>query len=166
MKTSYTASLSTELYQPSPPVVPNICHTPILQAGISRLSWKLRLAVHRSSQPRLPPVTHNPLNDRAMQALSQRISRRKRVLPVAIISGQQCGWPWVEDSSSPFKHNSSNIDRTGSSSNTAAMALPHPVVNGESANDVGPPKTWFDLPEEIQSHIIKEVKYPYRHIHK
>lgn len=37
------------------------------------------------------------------------------------------------------------------------MASPLQVVNGESANDVEPPKTWFDLPEEIQAHIIKDV---------
>lgn len=37
------------------------------------------------------------------------------------------------------------------------MASPLQVVNSESANNVEPSKTWFDLPEEIQSHIIKDV---------
>ena len=92
-----------------------------------------------------------------MPALTQRILRRKRALPAAIISGEQSGWPWVEDNSSSIKRNNSNINKSASNSDTAAMASQLQVVNGEPANDVEPPKTWFDLPEEIQSHIIKDV---------
>lgn len=94
-----------------------------------------------------------------MPALPMKTLRRKRVLPAAIIAGELPGGPWADDDYMPnhsFGH--SSFGNTAESSNTATTADMVPqlqVVNG----DPPPPakKTWFDLPEELQSQIIEDV---------
>lgn len=93
-----------------------------------------------------------------MPALPMKTLRRKRVLPAAIIAGELSGGPWVDDDYMPNNSfGNSMVGNTAKSSNskTADMAPQLQVVNGDPL----PParKTWFDLPEELQSQIIEDV---------